>query len=86
MMSANTVQNNNKITKKYFLLTVRREEYTRQRRTVPSEEATHAIGDGGHDIKEQLPVVPHHAQVVPLLELRGYEHLIRSPTVQGQVR
>lgn len=44
--------------------------------STPSEEAAHAIWDSGHDIQQQLPIVPHHAQVISLLKLGRYQHLV----------
>jgi hypothetical protein len=54
------------------------------RRNSPSEEATHAVRDSGHDVQEQLPVVPHDAQVIPLLELGRYQHLVRPPAARRE--
>ena len=44
--------------------------------STPSKEAAHAIWDSGHDIQQQLPIVPHHAQVISLLKLGRYQHLV----------
>jgi hypothetical protein len=54
------------------------------RRNLPSEEATYAVRDSGHDVQEQLPIVSHDAQVIPLLELGRYQHLVRPPAAMKE--